>query len=311
MLTLKDDVVEILSKQVHKFFGQDERRIKEHYPGITEKRLIEELESFLVAKCRDIFVYKDDTRCIEGSGYIQEFFSKLNDGVPLAYITGKSHFYNLEFVITPDVLIPRFETEILVEQALKELQKIIITDTKIRVADIGTGSGAIALSILQASAKSLSVVATDISEKALKVAKKNYFMLEFSIDPKSTFETVQTDKLRNVEGKFHLIVSNPPYIRAIEDRPFVHKNVIKFEPAVALFIEDAKYDDWFRELLFQVYNSLYAEGIFIMEGHEFHLDDLLELANEIGFTGSVLKDLTNRKRFLRLVKTKNEEVVDG
>jgi release factor glutamine methyltransferase len=143
---------------------------------------------------------------------------------PSAYITGAKEFYGLEFEVTPAVLVPRPETEIIVEAALP----LLVRTLDARVADIGTGSGCIAVTLAH-EARRCTVVATDVSGDALAVARRNaatYGVLD-------RIEFVQTSYLDGVPGEFDLIAANPPYVREL-DRAGLSPSV-RHEPAVALF----------------------------------------------------------------------------
>jgi len=99
--------------------------------------------------------------------------------------------------------------------------------------------------------------------------------------------------------KFHVILSNPPYIKEENDREFVHNQVDSFEPHLALYLKDEIYDLWFVDLFKQVHHSLYEEGVFLMEGHEDHLENLAIICQNAGFSSvEVLQDYTNRNRFI-------------
>jgi release factor glutamine methyltransferase len=144
---------------------------------------------------------------------------------PLQYITGRQEFYGLDFEVSPDVLIPRPETEIIVENAIEILRR----KENARFCEIGTGSGCISISILN-DLKMARAVGVDISEKALRIAQKNAEKHEVSrrIDLKIS------DLFASVKGEeFDLIVSNPPYISA-EDFEALQPEVKKFEPRNAL-----------------------------------------------------------------------------
>lgn len=142
-------------------------------------------------------------------------------GVPLAYITGKKEFWSLNLVVGPDTLVPRPETELLVELALRHLPR----RGEAKVADLGTGSGAVALAIARERPNCL-VTGTDISEAALAVARENARQLEL---PNVAF--AEGDWTAPVaEGGFDLIVSNPPYIRCGD--PALEG--LKYEPPIAL-----------------------------------------------------------------------------
>ncbi len=143
---------------------------------------------------------------------------------PSAYIIGTREFWGLDFLVSPAVLIPRPETEFIVEEALPLLRAI---DSP-RVADIGTGSGVLAVALAHELA-SASVVATDISAQALAVAGQN--AATHGVDSRLTL--VQTSYLDGVDGPFDVIVSNPPYVRE-GDKPALSRDV-RHEPDVALF----------------------------------------------------------------------------
>lgn len=138
-------------------------------------------------------------------------------GEPLAYILGKKEFYSREFQVTPDTLIPRPETEILVDKVLELAQQ------NARVVDLGTGSGCIAIST-KLERLDLSIVAVDKFPAALAVASENAINLVAEI------EFVESDWFSNLSGKFDLIVSNPPYIEAGDP----HLQNLQFEPQTAL-----------------------------------------------------------------------------
>ena len=147
---------------------------------------------------------------------------------PFQYITGQQEFYGLEFAVTPDVLIPRPETEILVEEAIKELRKLNELK-KFAFCEIGVGSGCISVSILH-NIPSATAVAIDISQKALAVAKRN--TERHGVADRLSLRI--GDVFGGVTDKFDMIVSNPPYIPDA-DLTDMQKEVRDFEPHNALF----------------------------------------------------------------------------
>ena len=155
---------------------------------------------------------------------LEKGLKELKEGKPVQYIVGNVDFYNVNLLVNENVLIPRFETEYLIEKTInyaKELKE------PLDILDIGTGTGAIAISL----AKNLScnVLATDISKKALEIAKKNAKRNNVKI----TFK--QSDILKNIKGKFDIIISNPPYISKDEIiDPLVKNN----EPHIALYADN-------------------------------------------------------------------------
>ncbi len=151
-------------------------------------------------------------------------------GTPVAYLTGKREFYSREFIVTPDVLIPRPETEILVDQALMRLSEVSASKSA-RTLDLGTGSGVIAITLaLQAR---VHLTATERSEAALSVARSNAIRLGAAV------HFIQGDWFAALgEKKFDLIVSNPPYVAA--DDPHLSQGDLRFEPQMAL--SDSSHD---------------------------------------------------------------------
>jgi release factor glutamine methyltransferase len=144
-------------------------------------------------------------------------------GVPVAYLTGTRGFHAIELRVTPSVLIPRPETEVLVEQALQRIPAA----ADCTVADLGTGSGAVALAIARACPR-VRVLATDVSAAALEIARANAQRLELG-----NVEFRQGDWCEPLgAARMHVIVSNPPYIAA--DDPHLHAGDLPFEPALAL-----------------------------------------------------------------------------
>jgi release factor glutamine methyltransferase len=159
---------------------------------------------------------------------IPEIVLKLKNNEPLQYILGKTDFYGLTLKVSPYVLIPRPETEELVDWIIKENK-----DDNVRILDVCTGSGCIALALKKNIPKS-TVTAIDDSEDALRVAKENAHNLKLDV------KFIKADALKlaeTLEPPFDIIVSNPPYIPESE-KHFVQKNVMEYEPHMALFVPD-------------------------------------------------------------------------
>lgn len=154
---------------------------------------------------------------------LDENIKRLQAGEPVQYIVGSMDFYGYEFIINSDVLIPRFETEELVNRTINYSKKLAIKQPKI--LDIGTGSGCIAITLAK-EVDDASVTAIDISKKALEVAKDNAIKLSADI------EFIESDLFSNVNSKYNIIISNPPYIDYDETIDDVVRNN---EPHLALF----------------------------------------------------------------------------
>lgn len=156
---------------------------------------------------------------------LNHIFQQLSQHRPAQYIIGKADFHDLKFAVDERVLIPRPETEELVDLILQENSR-----AGLRILDIGTGSGAIAISLAKAR-PDWEVVAVDISEDALAVAQENARSNQVSV------QFIQSDVLQAVTGQFDIIVSNPPYISP-DDKDEVGANVLTSEPHLALFAEE-------------------------------------------------------------------------
>lgn len=170
-----------------------------------------------------LFAHADDVLADDAVSAFNAYVERRSAGEPVAYLTGTRGFWSLELTVTPATLVPRPETEVLVEQALQRLAEGVL----LRIADLGTGSGAVALAI--AKERPLAqVVATDASAEALDVARENARRNGIT-----NIEFRQGDWLHPLLGeRFDMIVSNPPYIA--EGDPHLAQGDLRFEPAMAL-----------------------------------------------------------------------------
>ncbi len=168
-----------------------------------------------------LFTHPEDSLDPAAVGRYAAFLERRCSGEPMAYITGEKEFWSLPLMVSPATLVPRPETELLVERALREVPR----RAPFRVLDLGTGSGAIALAIAKNCSNS-DVVATDVSAGALAVAQQNARQLEVA-----NIEFLQGDWTEPVTGQnFDLIVSNPPYVNS--DDPALQQ--LQYEPLQAL-----------------------------------------------------------------------------
>ena len=186
---------------------------------------------------------------------LQSLISRRLSGEPLAYIVGHREFYGLDLHVTDDVLIPRQESELLVDLALEHLARS--SSPSPIVVDVGTGSGALALAVAE-HAERARVMATDVSQDALEVARQNALNLGLA----DRIELVHGDMLSPIEGPIDIIVSNPPYIPGDEIAGLAVE--VRREPRIAL---DGGKDGLvpFRRLLTQATSRLAADGVIIVE----------------------------------------------
>ena len=217
---------------------------------------------------------------------IEEAIERYKNGEPVQYIIGDVNFYGNTIKVNKNVLIPRFETEELVEKIIKKIKNKF--NKKIDVLDLCTGSGCIAITIKKEI--NSNVTATDISSDALEVAKKNVNLNNVDI------KLINSDLFNNIDGKFDCIISNPPYISYDEEIDEIVKNN---EPNIALYApNNGLY--FYEEILKNIKKYLNDEFIIDFEIGYKQGESLVELANRYlnNVTISVEKDLQGRDRFL-------------
>ena len=217
----------------------------------------------------------------------------IEKNVPLSHLTGFEYFYDRKFKVTKDVLSPRMETEELIYKVIEYIKSI--NKNNIKILDLCTGSGIIGITLRkELESKSLEVVASDISEEALKVAKENAIM------NKAEVKFIQSDIFENINEKFDIIVSNPPYI-AYNDKITMEDNVLNYDPHLALFAEeDGMY--FYREIVENAKEYLEEDGIVFFEIGYDQREKILKLANENGFKAEVYKDINGRDRMAILIR---------
>ena len=211
----------------------------------------------------------------------------IEKNVPLSHLVGFEYFYDRKFKVTKDVLSPRMETEELIYKVIDYIKSI--NKNNIKILDLCTGSGIIGITLRkELESKSLEVVASDISEEALKVAKENAIMNEAEV------KFIQSDIFENINEKFDIIVSNPPYI-AYNDKITMEDNVLNYDPHLALFAEeDGMY--FYREIVENAKEYLEEDGIVFFEIGYDQREKILKLANENKFKAEVYKDINVRDR---------------
>jgi len=212
----------------------------------------------------------------------------LQNQKPIQYIIGKTTFYNLEFYVNKNVLIPRPETEELVDWIINDSVKTKPTT----IIDIGTGSGCIAISL----AKNLTanVSAMDISKKAIETAKKNANL------NKVTVNYINANILNeNLSQKYDVIVSNPPYVK-MEEMEQMKNNVLKHEPHLALFVANKNPLIFYKRIADLAKNNLTQNGVLYFEINQYLSKETSELLKNIGFNNIELrKDFYGNYRMLR------------
>ena len=201
----------------------------------AEMLLLHALKSSGVARSRPwLLTHADERADAQTQSAFESLLARRAIGEPVQYITGQTEFFGLPFTVTPDVLIPRPETEHLVEEVIRLAQTLSSTEMgMLEIADIGTGSGAIAVALAHALPQAR-ITATDISAKALAIARRNAESNQVA----DRIEFLKGDLLAPLAGrKFSVIASNPPYVPLV-DRDSLSVEVREHEPHQALFAGD-------------------------------------------------------------------------
>ena len=216
--------------------------------------------------------------------------NKLKKEIPIQYILGTTHFYDLEFEVNPNVLIPRPETEELIDWIIKENS----ANTNLKILDIGTGSGCIAISLAK-NMKNAKVSALDVSIKALATAQKNAVKNNVNINfiHKNILET------NDLNQEFDIIVSNPPYVRNLEKHE-IHKNVLNNEPHLALFVEDNDALIFYRKIAELAQINLSQNGQLFFEINQYLGNETKNLLEKMNFKNIELrKDIYGNDRMIK------------
>lgn len=227
--------------------------------------------------------------------YFENALNRLQHKEPIQYILGKTTFFDLKFIVTPDVLIPRPETEELVQWVINDIQKQSTTKT-IRILDIGTGSGCIAISLAK-NIQYAEVSAIDISENALLIAKEN------AKNNDVTIQLIHNDvlELDQLTQTYDIIVSNPPYVRELE-KAQMHDNVLKFEPKEALFVYDENPLLFYNKICDLAKEKLVKNGCLYFEINQYMGKEMLELIKSKGFKNFELrKDFLGKDRMVKAI----------
>ena len=228
--------------------------------------------------------------------------TELKKEVPIQYLLGKTNFYGLDFEVNEHVLIPRPETEELVEWIISENSKIE-RFKNLKILDIGTGSGCIAISLAK-NIPNAKVFAIDVSEDALAMAKKNAKNNNVAV----TFllqSILETDDLKQ---DFDIIVSNPPYIRNLEKEE-IKKNVLDYEPHLALFVQDNDALLFYRKIAELAQKNLVENGQLYFEINQYLGTEMTDLLEKMNFKNIELrKDIYDNDRMISCKKSEKLQI---
>ena len=246
-------------------------RLFEHYEGVSRSKML---------------LMLDDSISIQIQNKLEEAIVRLLTFEPLQYVLGETEFYGYTFKVNSSVLIPRPETEELVDMVVKEWKNKAPS-----ILDIGTGSGCIPI-VLKKEIKKSRVTSIDISSDALAVAREN------AKNNKAEVEYILAD-MRTYTSlyKYDIIISNPPYVMESEKNQ-IRDNVLKFEPSLALFVADGDPLEFYKSIAKISKHSLNLGGRIYLEINQQLGQETMSIFEEFGFNSFVLKDLFGVDRFV-------------
>ena len=252
------------------------------------------LEHLTGHKKNELSLYKDKELPNEQLEKLNNFLPRLLNHEPIQYVLNECWFYGLKFYVDKNVLIPRPETEELVDWIIRNLR---FPFAELKILDIGTGSGCIAIS-LKRKLRKAEVWACDISKEALNVAKQNSLNLQAEIN------FVQLDFLNEEETNplpsFDIIVSNPPYVPQ-RDKATMQNNVLDFEPHTALFVPNENALIFYSAIIDFSKTHLKQNGAVYCEIHESLGEGRTALLNQKGFSTELKKDMQGKDRMVKAI----------
>ena len=217
----------------------------------------------------------------------------IKEDVPLSHLVGFEYFYDRKYKVTKDVLSPRMETEELIYKVIEYVN--VSNKNNFKILDLCTGSGIIAITLKKELEQvSVDVIANDISEEAIEVAKENAKFHD------ATIKFIKSDIFNNIDDKFDIIVSNPPYIDR-KDEVTMQDNVLKYDPQIALFAEEEGMY-FYRKIIEQANDYLNENGVMFFEIGYDQKDKIIKLADMNGYSAEVYKDINGRDRMAFLVR---------
>jgi len=255
-------------------------QLKSIYPKTEIAAFFSVLTSYKLGLTRvDIALQPDFILTEIQNLFFQDCIEKLKKEIPIQYITGRTEFYSLPFFVNKNVLIPRPETEDLISTILKNTQH----KGHQSILDIGTGSGCIAISLAK-NLPNAKIQALDFSKTAIETAKKNALLNDVNI----TFKQQDIIKTTQFSEKFDIIVSNPPYVRNLEKKE-IRKNVLKYEPHSALFVDDEMPLMFYSKIADLALKHLNPDGHLYFEINQYLGKEMIEMLSEKGFSNNLLK----------------------
>lgn len=277
------------------------------YEAIAEAKKILEENNIVDAdlKAKEIMQYylemepKDIIKNYRNEYDFTKFFEmikKVSKNIPYQYVIGKAWFYGKEYIVDENVLIPRIDSEILAHEIILKVQDMENSGREVvEVLEIGTGSGA--LSITAVENTNANMLAVDISEGAINIAKENMKIHDIQ---ENRMDVILSDIYENVTGKFDIIFSNPPYIRS-GDLKDLDQDVLK-EPHLALDGGESGLD-YYIKIIGDAKDYLKEDGYIIFEIGYDQRKDIEKIAKDAGYTNvECIKDMENRDRVIIIRK---------
>lgn len=267
-----------------------EKASESFWKNIFQRKLADKFgEREAQSICRLYFEKKGHALSVESG---QTDLDLLLDDYPIQYLLGSCWFYELELSVNDSVLIPRPETEELVHLILSE-QK----DPNLKVLDICTGSGCIALSLAKRR-KNWQISASDISLEALNLARTNGDQHHLNVQ--WILHDALSDDWTTMPSNLDILISNPPYI-SLEERHVMGNSVLRYEPEIALFHDDPLI---FYRKIFSLWDRLMSQhGVTYFELNEFRAQEILLLTEKFSLQSKLHKDMSNKDRMLKVWKT--------
>ena len=238
----------------------------------------------------DVVLNGNESVLVENQQKIDEVFNRLQNNEPIQYITQQANFFGYDFKVSPATLIPRPETEELVDWVLTEMKKQ--PQKNWRVLDIGTGTGCIPITIKK-EFPFAKVFAIDISVDALKIAQEN------AINLKADVTFIQQDILQTEQlDAYDIIISNPPYVRNLE-KAEINENVLQHEPHLALFVDDNDPLIFYRKITQLAQKSLNENGMLFFEINQYLGIEMQEMVSEYFKSIELKKDFIQNDRMMK------------
>jgi len=281
--------------------------LKHLYPNEEIHSFFHQLVNYQLNFSRADIVLKSEVEMNEDDlDFFQKTLKELQKEIPIQYILGETEFYGLNFKVSKDVLIPRPETEELVQWMVDEIKSQQLQDQNINILDIGTGSGCIAIA-LATKLSNASIYALDVSEKALEIAKQNALLNKVKIhfikqDILNTNVISVFDSKKEKSLYFDIVVSNPPYVRE-KEKLEIKKNVLDHEPHLALFVNDENPLLFYDKITDIACRQLKKNGHLFLEINQYLSYESVLLLENKGFQNIKLKkDLFGNDRMIKAKK---------